>query len=70
MTVQDQSSGDWTAETLQQAQQADMEIKDICAWLAAARKLPRLEDVTPLSGTVRTYLQQRPALQLRDGLHH
>ena len=41
---------DWTAETLQQAQQEDMEIKDICACLAAARESPRLEDATPLSG--------------------
>ena len=61
---------EWTADTLQQAQQEDMEIKDICTWLAAAREPPRLDDVTPLSGTVRTYLQQWPVLQLRDGILH
>ena len=38
---------DWTAETLQQAQQKYMEIKEICAWLAVAWDQPRLEDATP-----------------------
>ena len=46
----------WTAEALQQAQQEDVEIIDIDVWFAAAREPPRLEDVLPLSGTVRTYV--------------
>ena len=43
----------WTADT-HQAQPEDMDIKHIFAWLDAAQDPLRLEDVTPLRGTVRT----------------
>ena len=45
---------DWTMEALQQARQEDMEIKDICALLAAAREPPRFEDVTRSAATCGT----------------
>ena len=56
------------AEALQKVQQEDMKIKGICVWLAVARQAE--VHVMLLSGTVLTYLQQWPALQLRDGLLH
>ena len=45
---------DWTADTHQQAQPEDMDIKYIFAWLDVAQDPLRLEDVTPLRGMMST----------------
>ena len=61
---------DWSVETLKEAQNGDPKLKDVCLWLSASSKPPKMEEITPLSGATRTYLQQWPVLQLRDGLLH
>ena len=51
---------DLTVEALLQAQKTDAELKKhlrLVGWLAASQELPKLEEVTPLSGGMRTHLQ-------------
>ena len=58
----------WASEAMLAAQAEDAEIKDLCGWLQNSSQPPALGDVQPLSGTMKTYLQQWPVLRLREGL--
>ena len=60
----------WTSEAMLAAQAEDAKIKDLCGWLQDSSQPPALGDVQPLSGTMKTYLQQWPVLRLREGLSH
>ena len=48
---------DWSVETLEEAQNGDPELKDVCLWLSASSDPPKMKEITPLSGATRTYLQ-------------
>ena len=61
---------DWSVEMLEEAQNGDPELKDVCLWLSASSEPPKMEEITPLRGVTRTYSQQWPVLQLRDRLLH
>ena len=47
---------DWSTDATLAAQREDTEIKDVCHWMEISPEPPVLENVLPLSGTVRTYL--------------
>ena len=51
---------------LEEVMAASQELPKLEEVTAASQEPPKLEEVTPLSGAVRTYLQQWPVLQLRD----
>ena len=59
---------DWSVETLEETQNGDPELKHVCLCLSASSEPPKMEEIIPLSGATRTYLQQLPVLQLRDRL--
>ena len=51
---------DWSTDTMLAVQGEDTEIKDVCHWIEISPEPSVLENVLPLSGTVRTYLRHFP----------